>query len=68
MRGTGGQTVEKHATVETETAAVTLWRASATVRLVTLEHAAIRVCNYVFVLTAFKDHSVQSVMISSYYM
>lgn len=41
---TGEWTVRKAATVGTEMAAVTLWRASATVRLVTLEHTAIRVC------------------------
>lgn len=49
MRDTGGRTVQKPATVETETAAVTLWRASATVRPATLEHTAIRVCTCVFV-------------------
>lgn len=50
MQGTGAQTVQKHATVGTATGAVTLWPASATVRLVTPEHAAIRVRSCVFVL------------------
>ena len=47
MQGTGGQTVQEHVTVETEMVAVTLRQASATVRLVTLEHTATRVCSYV---------------------
>lgn len=40
MQGTGAQTVQKHVTAGTETAAVTLRRASATVRPDTQEHTA----------------------------
>lgn len=64
MPDTGGQIVQKHAIVETETAAAMLRRASATVRLVTLEHTAIRVCGYVSI-TAFKDHSVSWFQVST---
>lgn len=48
MRDTGGPTVHKSATAETETEAVTLWQASATAKLVSLERTAIRVCYYRF--------------------
>lgn len=48
MRDTGGPTVHKPATAETETEAVTLWQASATAKLVLLELTAIRVCYYNF--------------------
>lgn len=54
MQDTGGQIVQKPVTVETATGAVTLEQANATVRLVSLEHAAIRVCMIVSRLSIWK--------------
>lgn len=84
MQDTGVQTVQKRVTVETETAAVTLWRASATVRLVTLEHTATRVCSYVlkhlkttvfnlsryqvYMCISFHDHSMFQVFVWTSHM
>lgn len=60
MQATGGQTAPKRATAGMETAAVTLWRASATVRLVTLEPSATKVRGWrrLSLLQNFLGHNI----------
>lgn len=58
MQDCGELTAQKPATAGMETAAATLWRASATVRLDLLDPAAIRVC----LLVSVSDTPIISVI------